>query len=80
MQDDTALCVCRMTLPCVCAGFASLVFDLLYTCRLPNGSQALDVEGLRMFVKEMESLPCTLPALEPLRVRVSCNHRWGHGG
>ena len=29
----------------------------------------IDVDGLRMFVKELESLPCTLPALEPLRVR-----------
>ena len=34
-----------------------------------DGSQVIDVDGLRMFVKELESLPCTLPALEPLRVR-----------
>ena len=37
--------------------------------RLSNGSQVIDVDGLRMFVKELESLPCTLLALEPLRVR-----------
>ena len=29
--------------------------------RLSNGSQVIDVDGLRMFVKELESLPCTLP-------------------
>ena len=44
----------------------------------------IDVDGLRMFVKELESLPCTLPALEPLRVRgtVMCEMGgvgWGGG-
>ena len=29
--------------------------------RLTNGSQVIDVDGLRMFLKELESLPCILP-------------------
>ena len=37
------------------------VYKCLYVLRLSNGSQVIDVDGLRMFVKELEGLPCILP-------------------